>query len=359
MQAMAAPKTGRRFFRLTLEWMVDMKKIRVFFLVRTEKDSGIYTYAHYLSDGLRKLGVTVDIDDNKGAEYDVVHVHSPIPQNIVYTKVMFANKPVVGANLISEKEIVGFVPEILKPVAKKYMSFFYLQCDKIIAINEPAFLELRKKYGKKVEFIPCPVNTSLFSFDKNARESFRKKQGISRKMVLCVASIQKRKGVIDFVKVAQLLPQFDFVWVGKIPDILTPGKRAAMEKTISNAPPNVRFLGFMEGKELVGGFCAADLFFFPSYSETFGIAVAEAASAGVPVLLRNLDVFDNFREFSQFFESNKEASEKISLLLGDKKEHEKWSRLSLIARQKFDEKKIAQKVLSIYMELIEEKGPTK
>ena len=45
----------------------------------------------------------------------------------------------------------------------------------------------------------------------------------------------------------------------------------------------VRFLGPMEGEELASAYRAADVFVFPSLSDTFGIVMIEALACGLPV----------------------------------------------------------------------------
>jgi glycosyltransferase involved in cell wall biosynthesis len=47
--------------------------------------------------------------------------------------------------------------------------------------------------------------------------------------------------------------------------------------------PGVHFLGSMSGKRLAGHMAAADVFVFPSRTDTFGIVQLEALSCGVPV----------------------------------------------------------------------------
>lgn len=47
--------------------------------------------------------------------------------------------------------------------------------------------------------------------------------------------------------------------------------------------PAVRFIGRREGEELAAYMAAADVFVFPSRTDTFGLAMLEAMAAGVPV----------------------------------------------------------------------------
>jgi len=47
--------------------------------------------------------------------------------------------------------------------------------------------------------------------------------------------------------------------------------------------PSVRFVGMKEGEELAQYFAAADVFVFPSRTDTFGLVLLEAMASGVPV----------------------------------------------------------------------------
>lgn len=60
---------------------------------------------------------------------------------------------------------------------------------------------------------------------------------------------------------------------------------------------NVRFLGHLSGETKFSALAAADLFLLPSHQENFGIAVAEALHAGVPVILtRNVNIWHEIEE---------------------------------------------------------------
>ena len=52
---------------------------------------------------------------------------------------------------------------------------------------------------------------------------------------------------------------------------------------LKRAYPGVRFVGAKEGEELAQYFAAADVFVFPSRTDTFGLVLLEAMASGVPV----------------------------------------------------------------------------
>lgn len=49
------------------------------------------------------------------------------------------------------------------------------------------------------------------------------------------------------------------------------------------AYPGVRFLGALAGTDLARAYCSADVFVFPSRTDTFGLVMIEALACGVPV----------------------------------------------------------------------------
>ncbi len=56
-------------------------------------------------------------------------------------------------------------------------------------------------------------------------------------------------------------------------------QRAELERRF----PRARFLGLLENADLAGHLAAADVFVFPSRTDTFGVVQLEAAACGVPI----------------------------------------------------------------------------
>jgi 1,2-diacylglycerol-3-alpha-glucose alpha-1,2-galactosyltransferase len=107
-------------------------------------------------------------------------------------------------------------------------------------------------------------------------------------IVLAVGQIQPRKGVDDFIACARALPDFRFIWVGGMPFGSLSAERGRMLRIRSEAPSNVEFVGMKSRSDVFRFYAAADIFFMPSRQETFGLAVLEAAMAGLPILVRDL-----------------------------------------------------------------------
>jgi glycosyltransferase involved in cell wall biosynthesis len=69
------------------------------------------------------------------------------------------------------------------------------------------------------------------------------------------------------------LNQYEIRIVGDGPDA----------KRLSKTYPHVKFLGYKQGINLANEYASADVFVFPSHSDTFGIVIIESLSTGTPV----------------------------------------------------------------------------
>jgi len=108
-------------------------------------------------------------------------------------------------------------------------------------------------------------------------------------VVLSVGLYFERKGILDFIEVAKLLPEYKFIWFGYTPLYSIPKH---IRDVIENHPRNVYFPGYVKGPLLEGAYLDADCFFFPSFEETEGIVVLEALASGQNIVVRDIPVFD-------------------------------------------------------------------
>jgi glycosyltransferase involved in cell wall biosynthesis len=91
-----------------------------------------------------------------------------------------------------------------------------------------------------------------------------------RPVLLYVGRVSKEKGIGDFLA---LKTKGTKVVVGDGP------ARAGLEERF----PDAVFLGYKKGADLAEAYSSADLFVFPSKTDTFGLVMIEALASGLPV----------------------------------------------------------------------------
>lgn len=94
-------------------------------------------------------------------------------------------------------------------------------------------------------------------------------------LLLYVGRVSAEKNLGLLAATAAALPRCRLLIVGDGPE------RASLE---AQMPSNVTFTGPLHGDALAAHYAAADLFVFPSLTETFGQVVQEAMAAGLPVV---------------------------------------------------------------------------
>lgn len=241
----------------------------------------------------------VEVTENSEDSYDVVHINTIFPSDYRMAKraKKEGKKVVYHAHSTKEDFQNSFTgSNLIAPLFKKWIMKCYRLGDIILTPTEYS-KTLLKGYGieNPVYAISNGVDTSLFSKNILAREDFRKKYGLRQddKVIMSVGFYFERKGILDFVELAEQMPEYKFIWFGYTPDIQIPSKvRRAVHKSLTN----LIFAGYVPKEELINAYSSCDLFFFPSYEETEGIVVLEALSSEIPVLLRDIPVYENWLE---------------------------------------------------------------
>lgn len=104
------------------------------------------------------------------------------------------------------------------------------------------------------------------------------------KTILFLSRIHPKKGLLDLVEAWAIVrrPGWKIVIAGGDEQ----GYRAKMENLIRarGLESDFEFVGFVDGALKQSCFDRADIFVLPTYSENFGIAVAEALASGLPVI---------------------------------------------------------------------------
>lgn len=108
-------------------------------------------------------------------------------------------------------------------------------------------------------------------------------------LVLFMSRVDPKKGLnLLLPALEELLAEglsFHFVLAGSNPQDLDYVEKIKAQIQTSTLQPHTTMTGFVTGELKTALLRAADLFVLPSYYENFGIAVAEAMVAGVPVVI--------------------------------------------------------------------------
>ncbi|CRI68131.1 Glycosyl transferase, group 1 (fragment) [Thiocapsa sp. KS1] len=106
----------------------------------------------------------------------------------------------------------------------------------------------------------------------------------SARIALFVGRIHPVKGLVELVEAWRIARPYGWKVIIAGPD--EGGHRALVEERIcaSGLSADFDFVGTVEGKEKDALFRSADLLVLPSFTENFGLAVAEALSYAVPVI---------------------------------------------------------------------------
>lgn len=241
----------------------------------------------------------VEVTENSDENYDVVHINTIFPSDYKMAKraKKEGKKVVYHAHSTQEDFRNSFIgSNLAAPLFKRWIMKCYQLGDIILTPTEYS-KTLLKNYGiqKPIYAISNGVDTTLFQKNMLVREDFRRKYGLSQndKVIMSVGLYFERKGILDFVELAEQMSEYKFIWFGYTPDIQIPSK---VRKAIHKSLPNLIFAGYVPKEELINAYSSCDLFFFPSYEETEGIVVLEALSSEIPVLLRDIPVYESWLE---------------------------------------------------------------
>ena len=253
------------------------------------------------------------------------------------------------------------LPKLAKKIFYAYIIKFYKIMEHLVVVN-PYFIDALENYGVKrdrVTYIPIFVSTEQFHpLSAEEKEKSRERFGIPKDkfVVLCAGQLQVRKGAFDFLKCAELMPDVQFVWAGGFSfGHISDGYNEL--KKVTEAPPhNVKFLGIVEREDMNAVYNAADVMFLPSYDELFPMTVLEAMCVKMPVVLRELPIYENI--LFDFYQAEKDADgfvRLLSKLKNDKAFYEKCSADSKKGNEFYKKEHILQMWEEFYLSVLKDK----
>lgn len=234
----------------------------------------------------------LEIHVNSQVPCDVLHSHSWGPFYVA-AGLSYRGRRIFTAHALPETA-EGALPgmgRLTRAMVRAYLKSIYDYSDVLVAVS-PASADSLRALGvlRPIEILPNPIRDDRFFPSPALRTEGRALLGSDggRPLVLGVGQLQPRKGIADFARVAESLPEADFVWVGGRPFGLVSAGIRDLRKLMSSPPSNLRFAGTIPLERMPVVYNASDLLLFPSFQENCPYVPMEAAACGVPVIFRDL-----------------------------------------------------------------------
>jgi phosphatidylinositol alpha 1,6-mannosyltransferase len=285
---------------------------------------------------------------------DLVHVVSPTPTAVWAQRYARRHSlPVVASfhtHFVSYFRYYG-VPW-LEPLGWRLLRWFYGRCDRVYAPSWSIIRELEGQGLGNLELWSRGIDGERFS-PAYRDPALRARIGADADtpVLLLVSRLVKEKDLADLVEVDRILRargvRFRLALVGDGP------MRAELEERL----PDAVFAGHRHGAELAAWYASADVFLFPSTTETLGNVVLEAMASGLPTVVVDRGGPQDLVEpgetgFVARANDVVDLADRAERLLRDPAERERMAAAAHAAAAERDWERINGRLLESYRELV-------
>jgi glycosyltransferase involved in cell wall biosynthesis len=216
---------------------------------------------------------------------DVIHLVDPVILGATgLAAARLLNRPLISSyhtNLAAYCSYFGF--GLLTQPMWLYNRFIHNQCSLTFCPSASTVAMLRKQGFEHLRIWPRGVNAELFQperYNESLRASWlQQRTNPEEKVVILYV------GRVSWEKNLKLLVQ---AYLGMNHEhchlVIVGDGPASTELRQELADVPVTFTGYLSGAALADAYASADLFAFPSFTETFGQVVLEAMASGLPIV---------------------------------------------------------------------------
>ncbi len=168
---------------------------------------------------------------------------------------------------------------LLHNIIDGYLRRFHNRTQTTMVPTQALRLDLQSRGFENVSILSRGIDTQLFSPHKRS-QALRNNWGVGTEdlIVMLVGRLAKEKNadlvISAFQAIHARVPSAKLVFVGDGP----------LRKALQTACPEAIFSGVKQGEDLAVHYASADLFLFPSLTETYGNVVPEALASGLAVV---------------------------------------------------------------------------
>ncbi len=168
--------------------------------------------------------------------------------------------------------------------AWKYLTWFYNNCDIVLAPNEGVRSKLAGYAIQNIEIWSRGVDRELFNPLRRSEKLRSAWNAAGRSVIVYVGRFVLYKDIEVVMRVYDRFMQGEyadrvrFVMIGSGPE----------EEAMRRRMPEAVFTGYLTGEELPEAYASGDIFLFPSTTEAFCNVALEALSSGLPVVVSDV-----------------------------------------------------------------------
>ena len=329
-----------------------MKKI-----ADTVKGQGVDTAYNELIDLLNKYDSNdLEIVKNKGIHYDIQFMHTVNPISYFKQRISKGKSLTYVHFLPDSLDGAIKIPKLFIKIYNWWVKKCYLKSDYLVVVN-PSYIEEMKKLGYKKEafYIPNYVSSEWFyPYKINKKTKLKKQYGYKENdfIVVSTGQLHKGKGVLDFIELAKENPDIQFLWIGGFNFGKYMEGYNEIKEIYDNPFPNLKFTGVIDRKEVNTYLNISDVFFLPSYYESFSLATLEAAHVEKPIILRNIDTYkDIYKENVLYGNNNEEFIKDIRELKDNKSKYQQYAMKTKKIKDTFSDEKIFKMWITLFKKI--------
>ncbi|MEB3103782.1 glycosyltransferase family 4 protein [Ferviditalea candida] len=161
-----------------------------------------------------------------------------------------------------------------------YMRWFHEPCIRIFAPSQDTKSDLMNQGFSHIGIWSRGVDCNLFHPNKKSGKLREKYQIREPFILLYVGRMAPEKDLDVLLEAVKKLPGH----LSKLIHWVFVGEGPLLEEMRGKKTDHMTFTGYLNGEPLAEVYASADLFVFPSSTETFGNVVLEAAASGLPAI---------------------------------------------------------------------------
>jgi phosphatidylinositol alpha-mannosyltransferase len=275
-------------------------------------------------------------------EFDILHLHEPAIPSLSLLACSIAEGPMVGTfHVAAPRQKVAFaIAPLLEPVIEKLRAR--------IAVSEVARETLTIHLDTDAVVIPNGISVPFFA---NAMPNSDWKRERTIGFIGRFSEPRKGLGVLleALPNIARIFPDVKILIAG-------PGEGIEAMQSVNPALRNkLQFLGRINDEEKASFLKSLDLYVAPNTGgESFGIILAEAMAAGVPIVASDIPAFRHLLEegrYGSLFENENATSlsEAIIDLFKDEDKRRKLRESGSERAHRFDWSQVSDEIMNVYM----------